>query len=409
MSAFHYVAVNAAGKEQKGVIEADTERQARQQLRDNHLIPLSLKATQQKKSQVTGFFRINLFRAPSLSAKELAFLTRQIATLLKAGMPLEEVLLAVSEQAEKARLKGLVLSVRGKVLEGHSLAAAMSEYPQAFPDWYSATVAAGERSGHLDEVLLRLADYTEQQWQMRQKVQMALIYPVMIVFVALGIVTFLLEYVVPKMVSIYGQLNQSLPTLTAILIGVSSGIKAWGIYIILVLVISIYLLRRAIKRSEDFRAKVHKFLLRLPAVGYMVRTTNTARFARTLSLLSAAGVPLLEAMAISAKLVTCIPIRDALEIAAQRVREGAAMHLALKQTTYFQPLSVHLIASGETSGQLEAMLERVSQHQESEMGRVIEVSLALFEPAMILIMGAIVLFIVLAVLLPIFNLNQLSI
>ncbi|OGT69524.1 MAG: type II secretion system protein GspF [Gammaproteobacteria bacterium RIFCSPHIGHO2_12_FULL_45_9] len=408
MPAFHYTAVNTSGQEQKGVIEADNERQARQSLRDNHLIPLGLRLAQEKKTGSKVFGRFSFLQSRSMSRKELAFITRQFATLLKAGLPIEEALTAVGEQTEKPRLKGLILSVRSKVVEGHSLAATLREFPSAFPDWYTATVAAGERSGHLDQILLRLADYTEQQWQTQQKIQMALIYPAMIVLVSIGIVGFLLEYVVPKMVAIYGQLDQTLPLLTSILLSLSSGVQAWGLYILLVIIAGVYFFRRALKKDALFRTRVHKLLLRLPGIGYFIRTTNTARFSRTLALLCATGVPLLEAMAISAKLVTCIPIRESLETAAKRVREGAAMHLALKQTTYFQPMSIHLIASGEAGGQLEPMLERVAQQQEDEMKRLIEVSLALFEPAMILIMGAIVLFIVLAVMLPIFQLNQLS-
>ena len=405
MSAFHYRAVNVNGREQKGVIEAESERHARQLLRESHLIPLIVQTAQKKNKNIVYWFQR---RAHYLTQKELAFLTRQFATLLKAGLPIEEALTAIAEQSEKSRVKGLILSVRARVMEGHALASALRDFPQAFPDWYSATVAAGERTGHLDQVLLRLAEYTEQQWKTRQKIQTALIYPVMIICVAVGIVGFLLEYVVPKMVAIYGQLDQSLPLLTSVLIAISAGIKTWGIYVVLIIAGVIYFLRRRIKKNEAFRARSHRFLLHFPAFGYLFRTTNTARFARTVSLLSASGVPLLEAMGIAAKLVTCIPIREALETAALRVREGAAMHLALKQTGYFQPLALHLISSGEVSGQFESMLERVSEQQEEEMNRLVEVSLALFEPAMILIMGAVVLFIVLAVLLPIFQLDQLG-
>ncbi|OGT45508.1 MAG: type II secretion system protein GspF [Gammaproteobacteria bacterium RIFCSPHIGHO2_12_FULL_41_20] len=408
MPAFHYIAVNPSGQEQKGVIEADNERQARQSLRDSHLLPLSLHSAQEKKSRANWWDKLSLPRLRGISRKELAFITRQFATLLKAGLPVEEALTAVGEQADKPHLKGLVFSVRSKVVEGHALAATLREFPQAFPDWYVATVAAGERSGHLDQVLLRLADYTEQQWQTQQKIRMALIYPVMIILVSIGIVGFLLEYVVPKMVAIYGQLGQSLPLLTSVLIALSSGIQTWGVYVFVLAMIVAYFFRRAMRRDKVFRTRVQQLALRLPGLGYFVRTTNTARFSRTLALLCAAGVPLLEAMAIAAKLVTCIPIREALEVAAKRVREGAAMHLALKQTTYFQPMNIHLIASGEAGGQLEPMLERVAQQQEEDMKRLIDVSLALFEPMMILIMGAIVLFIVLAVMLPIFQLNQLS-
>lgn len=406
MPAYHYVAIDPAGKEQKGVIEADSEKTARETLRAKAFIPIKIQITQSGKSALkTGRWRF-AFGQRSLSSKELALMTRQLATLLTAGLPLEESLLAVAEQNEKATMKGLILSVRSKVLEGHALATALRDHPQAFSELYCATVAAGEKSGHLDKVLLRLAEYTEQQWQMQQKLRTALVYPTMIVLVAVGIVGFLLEYVVPKMIAVYGHLNQALPTLTVILIDISHFVQIAGLYIVIALIIAIYLWRHALKKSVALRTRVHAVLLRVPLVGYAIRTANTARFARTLAILTASGVSVLEAMNISAQLITNIPIHDAVQQAVHRVREGAAIYLALKQTTYFSPMSIHMIASGESSGQLENMLERVALNQENEIIRLIDLSLALFEPAVILLMGAVVLFIVLAVLLPIFNLNE---
>lgn len=406
MPAYHFVAINNAGTEQKGVIEAETEKHARQLLRDRSLVPLKIRHVQERKGESKKNSLAALFQPKGLSSKEIALFTRQFATLLSAGLPVEESLQAVAEQTEKPRLKGLILSVRGKVMEGHALAAALREHPQAFSALFCATIAAGEKSGHLDKVLMRLADYTEQQWNMRQKLRTALIYPTMIVFVAIGIVGFLLEYVVPKMIAVYGHLGQSLPLLTQVLIAISHFVKDYGFYIILILILGIFLWRRALKKNAVLREKSHRFLLRLPLIGYSIKTANTARFARTLSILTAAGVPVLDAMNISAQLITIIPIRKAVEEAVHRVREGAAIYLALKQTSYFSPMSVHMIASGEASGQLESMLERVAMNQEDEIIRLIDVALALFEPAIILIMGAIVLFIVLAVLLPIFQLNE---
>lgn len=408
MSAYHYIAVNTAGHEQKGVIEADSEKLARQLLRDKSLIPVTLHPAEERKSSSKQNWLSIFNKSRGLSSKEISLFTRQFATLLSAGMPIEESLSAVGEQTEKPHMKGLILSVRGKVVEGHSLASALREHPKAFSALFCATIAAGEKSGHLDKVLLRLADYTEQQWNMQQKLRTALIYPVMIVLVAFGIVGFLLEYVVPKMIGVYAHLNQALPFLTQILIGISHFISSFGLYLFITIIVGIYFWRRALQRSVELREKTHRFLLRLPLIGYAIKTANTARFSRTLSILSASGVPVLEAMTISSQLITTIPIKKAVEEAVIRVREGGAIHLALKQTTYFPPMSVHMIASGEASGQLESMLERVALNQENEIIRLIDVSLALFEPAIILIMGAIVLFIVLAVLLPIFQLNQFS-
>ncbi len=406
MPAYHYVAITSNGKEKKGVIDAENEKQARQLLRDKELVPLRIQAAHTKHKMLAGN-KLSLFqRQHGLTSKELALMTRQFATLLSAGLPIEEALLAVGEQNEKAQIKGLILSVRSKVMEGHSLAAALREYPHAFSKLYCATIAAGEKSGHLDKVLLRLADYTEQQWQVQQKLKTALIYPTMIVLVAIGIVGFLLEYVVPKMVAIYGHLNQALPTLTNVLIAVSFFVKAYGLYLLIFSIIAIFCWRRALKKNVHLREKAHRLLLRLPLIGYAIKTADTARFSRTLSILSASGVPVLDAMTIAGELITNLPIKKAVKVAVHRVREGTSINVALKQTTYFSPMSIHMMASGEASGQLEAMLERVALNQEEEISRLIDVSLALFEPAIILIMGAIVLFIVLAVLLPIFELNQ---
>ncbi|SRR5579883_1610009 len=407
MPAYHYAAITSGGREQKGVLEAENEKHARQLLREKSLFPLHIRAAQDRKEVSKHRTLLHLLsRQRRVNTKELALLTRQFATLLAAGLPIEEALLAVSEQSEKPHIKGLILSVRSKVVEGHALATALREHPESFSSLYCATIAAGEKSGHLDKVLLRLADYTEQQWHMRQKLSTALIYPIMIVLVAFGIVGFLLAYVVPKMVAVYGHLNQALPTLTVILIAISNGVKNDGLYGLLIIIAAFYCWRRALKRSITLREKSHQFLLRLPLIGHAIRTADTARFARTLSILSASGVSTLEAMTISAQLMITIPIRKAVEEAVLRVREGAAIYLALKQTTYFSPMGIHMIASGESSGQLEAMLERVAQHQEDDITRLIDVALALFEPVVILLMGAIVLFIVLAVLLPIFQLNQ---
>ena len=411
MATFHYVVVALNGREQKGVLEADSEKHARQLLRDKSLLPLHITPLKEKKSNgkqsLFYFLHVGL-RKQTLSGKDLAIVTRQFATLLSSGLPIESALLAVSEQTEKSYLKGLILSVRSKIIEGHSLAHALREHPKAFSALYCATIAAGEKSGHLDKVLLRLADYMEQQWHLERKLKTALVYPTMIVLVAIGIVGFLLEYVVPKMIAVYGNLGQSLPFLTQMLIAISQFVKEDGLIVSLILIALCFVGLRALKKSITLREKFHRFLLRLPFLGRAFITADTARFSRTLSILSASGVSVLEAMTISAQLMTKIPIRKAVLEAVNHVREGAAIHLALKQTTYFSPMSIHMIASGEASGHVEEMLSRVAANQEDDISRLIEVSLALFEPLMILIMGALVLFIVLAVLLPIFSLNQLT-
>ena len=405
MSAFHYHAINAAGVKQKGIIEADSEKHARQLLREKGYTLLDLSSVDQKNKRSSNQ-SVKISRKQSMTVREIALMTRQFATLLAAGLPIEEVLAAVAEQTEKSRTKGLILSVRSKVLEGHALASALRDFPQAFSNLYCSTVAAGEKSGHLDIVLQRLADYSEQQYEMRQKIMHALIYPSIMLLVAIGIVGFLLEYVVPKMIAVYSNIGQQLPGMTQVLISISNGIKDDGLYFLLSSIAAIFLLRRQIKSNPMFREKIHALMLCIPVIGNAVKVTNTARFSRTFAILSSAGVPVLEAMTISSALITNILIRKAVDESVKRVREGASISLALKQTTFFPPMSLHLIASGESSGQLENMLERAANNQDADITRLIETSLALFEPAIILLMGAIVLFIVLAVLLPIFQLDQ---
>jgi general secretion pathway protein F len=409
MPAFHYLAIDNQGEKRKGVIEAETLKQARQLLRDQGLIPVETEATHSKATKFSASKSFGNFGSNrKITAKELSLVTRQLATLLAAGMPIEAVLTAVAEQTEKPRTKGLILSVRGKILGGHSLANSMRDFPNTFSPLFCATVAAGEKSGHLDTVLLRLADYTEQQSQMRQKIQNAMVYPSLMILVSFGIVGFLLEYVVPKMVAVYADTGQELPGITQLLISISSGIKNFGIYIVLATGVGIFFLMRTLKNNLAFREKFHRNFLRLPILGSATKVINTARFSRTFAILSSAGVSVLEAMGIAAELITNIPIRKAVTEATERIREGANIHLALRQTRYFPPMSIHLIASGEASGQLEPMLERAANNQDNDIKQLIETSLTLFEPAIILFMGAIVLFIVLAILLPIFQLDQLS-
>jgi general secretion pathway protein F len=400
MSAFQYVAMNQKGSQQKGVIEAESLKHARQLLREQGLLPIDVYFPKRMKTKAFG--------KSSLRVKDLALITRQLSTLLSAGLPIEEVLAAVAEQTEKPATKALILAVRSKVLEGHALASAFSEYPDAFNELYCATVSAGEKSGHLDIVLQRLADFTEQQYHMRQKIQHALIYPSVMICVALGIVGFLLEYVVPKMVAVYSNLGQNLPGMTQFLISFSENLKSYGLYALMIGIGSIFLYRYLMKKNAPFKKKMHYLYLKFPILGNAMRVANTARFSRTFAILSSAGVAVLEAMNISSKLISNIPIREAVLHATNRVREGANINLALKQTTFFPPMSIHLIASGEASGQLENMLERAANNQDNEITRLIETTLALFEPAIILVMGAIVLFIVLAILLPIFQLDQLT-
>ena len=404
MGAFEYVALDTSGKERKGLIEGDTAKHVRQLLRDKQLLPIEiLEAAQREQKQ-------NRSRRPfmrrGLSSLDLALLTRQLATLLRSGLPLEETLQAVAEQTEKARVQRIILGVRSKVVEGHPLADGLRDFPQAFPEIYRATVSAGEQSGKLDSVLERLADYTESRQVMGQQVSHALVYPIVLLVLSFAIVSFLLAYVVPQVVAVFESGHQELPLATRILIGASDLVRHYWVYGVIVIAGALWGFSRWVKRPEA-RLKVDRLLLRLPLAGKLIRGVNTARFSRTFSILTASAVPVLEALRISAEVVINMPMRNAVEEAALRVREGAPIGKSLAARKLFPPMMIHLIASGESSGELEKMLERAASNQEREMDGLLSTLTNLLGPMMVVFMGAVVMFIVIALLLPIFQLNDL--
>jgi len=401
MGAFEYTALDGRGRELKGVLEGDTPRQVRQQLREQGLTPLAV--LEAAESEVAASHSFGLQRG--ISATDLALITRQLATLVRSALPVEEALLAASQQCEKPRLKSMLLAVRARVMEGHTLASGLSQFPHVFPEIFRATVAAGEHSGHLDGVLERLADYAESRQQLRQKLSLAMIYPVILTGMAIAIVTGLLVYVVPQVVQVFEHTGQKLPLLTRALIGLSGFIRAEGVVLLILLAFAV-IVTRAMLKKPDMRRRWHFTLLRLPLFGRLTRGVNTARFTRTLSILAGSGVPVLEAMRIASEVIANIPMREAVEEAARRVREGASISQSLGRSGLFPPLVVHLIASGESSGELDEMLERAAGNQERELETLISTMLGVLEPMLILVMGLIVLLIVLAILLPIFDLNQ---
>ena len=406
MAAFEYLALDERGREKKGVLEADTARLARQLLRSQSLVPLEVSETSGRgEKREAGTRATPTFRG-GIKTNDLALVTRQIATLSAAGTPLEESLSAVSRQTEKQRIKSLLLSVRAKVMEGHSFASALSDYPKVFPEIYQATVSAGEQSGHLDAVLERLADYTEERQAANATVKKALIYPTMLVFASILIVGFLLAYVVPQVVQVFEGMDQELPPLTQGMLATSAFVREWGLAIAGTVFVVVVLFRRAM-RGEAFKTRVHAVLLKLPLFKRLIRGFNTAQFARTLSILAASGVPVLEALDIGSQVITNRPMRRAVKTAAAQVREGSTLSNALERTGYFPPMLLHLIASGESSGQLDSMLDKAATHQERELNSLTAVFLGLFEPVIILVMGGVVLTIVLGILLPIFEMNQL--
>lgn len=401
MGAFEYTALDAQGRERTGVLEGDASRQIRQQLREQGLTPISVEAVQQREARS----KKSIF-ARRISATDLALITRQWATLVRSGLPIDEALTTVSRQSEKPRLKSMMAAVRSRVMEGHTLAVALADFPNVFSDLFRSTVSAGEQSGHLEVVLERLADYTEARQALSQKIMLALIYPAILTVVAITVVAFLMAVVVPQVIGVFDNTGAELPWATIMLIGLSDFLQKYGI-LLLILFFSTIGLLMYLYRFENFRRKVHKVLLSMPVIRRLVKGIETARFARTCSILVASGVPVLDGMRISAQVMTNIPMREAVDEAAKRVREGSGIHRALDACGYFPPMMVNLIASGEASGNLEEMLERSATGQEREVETLISGVMGLFEPLLIVGMGGIVLFIVIAILLPIFNMNQL--
>ena len=402
MGAYEFVALDKTGKESRGLLEGDTAKHVRQTLRERDLLPVKVTEVAKKEARRQTSFSVRR----GLSASELSVITRQLATLSQSGMPLEEALLAVSQQNDQPRAKSILLGVRSKVIEGHTLADGLADFPQAFPELYRATVAAGEQSGHLDVVLERLAEYTESRQVLQQQVRNALIYPIALVVTAIAIISFMLAYVVPKVVYIFENYGQELPILTRIMIASSDFIRDYWAALIVGIVLVVVGVRRLLKQ-EGPRRKFHRMLLRLPIVSKLTRGINTARFTQTLSILSGSGVPILESLRIGSQVIVNIPMREAVEEASLRVREGAMISKSLATSKLFPPLTTHLISSGEASGKLEEMLARAASNQEREVDGLIATLLGILQPLLVIVMAGIVLLIVLAILLPIFEINTL--
>jgi general secretion pathway protein F len=397
MGAYQYSALKNSGNTSKGVIEADSPSHARQLLRQQGLIPTHVNASSKKRgsSGKTQF-----------KAKDLTLFTRQLATLLSAAIPLDEALRGVSDQSQKTHVRQLVIGVRAKVLEGYGLAQALGEYPHAFPELYRATVAAGEQTGNLDDVLNKLADYTEHQQETQQKIQQALIYPTLMLVVSITIIGFLLAFVVPKIIAVFASSGQELPTATRILIAFSEGIQSSGLYYIAGIGICIIIFKKALANPR-IKLRWHQLLLQLPGIKHLIVTTNVARYSHTFAILFAAGVSVLEAMRVGTSLITNLIMQESFAIATTRVREGMPISQALEKTTFFTPMATHLMASGEKSGKIAELMERTAVYLDREIRRLIDTALTLLEPLVILFMGAIIMFIVLATLLPIFSMEQL--
>ncbi|MFT4822411.1 MAG: general secretion pathway protein F [Halioglobus sp.] len=402
MTAYRYQALNVSGKLVKGVLEGDSERQVRIALRGQSLRPVEVGLANRQASN-SAADKMRLFQ-PRIKAGEFALVTRQLATLVSANLPLDECLQAAAEQTRKPRIKGMLLQVRSRVAEGHTLAYAMGEFPQVFSEMYRAMVNAGEHAGFLGPVLEQLADYSEQRQYTQQKLKMAMIYPIILVFVAIAVVTSLMVFVVPELVGIFAHSKAELPLLTRGLIASSDFLRDYGLWLFLGIVALVLVARRALQNSSR-KKRWHAILLATPGISGLVTAMDTARFASTLSILMASGVPLLDSLRIAGQVLTNLVLRDESQVVAERVQEGSSLHRALQHSGRFPPMMVHMVASGETSGELETMLERSATNQERELEMTLGTVMSIFEPLMVVVMGGLVLTIVLAVLLPIFDLN----
>ena len=402
MSGFEYSALDAGGREKHGVIEADTERHARMLLRERGLAPLAVEST--RAAEQSGFSE--RFSRPGLSRKGLALLTRQFATLVRAGLTIEECLNVLIEQTDSAGARRLLAEVRARVLEGQSLSRGLAAFPSAFPQIYRAMIEAGEQSGRLGDVLERLADYTESREGLRDKIVIAFIYPAILTVFGFGVVGLLLAYVVPQVTRVFANTGQALPLVTRLLIALSDYVRASGLLTVAALV-GVFVVARLLLRDEGRRTRWHGFLLRVPLAGRLIRGVNAARFADTLGILTTSGVPLLASLQSAAAVLTNLPMRAAVDEAVRRVREGAALAPSLGAAKLFPPLVIHLIASGEATGRLDTMLARAAEAQSRELENWVRGLTALIEPLLILVMGMLVLFVVVAILLPIFEMNTL--
>jgi general secretion pathway protein F len=407
MAGYEYQALDGQGRTVKGVLEGDAERHVRSLLRDKGLTPLKVEPIQPRGDGGSAAETRQPFALRRrLSSGDLALLTRQFATLVRAGLTLEECLNVLIEQSESNRIRSIVAGVRGRVLEGQSLARGMHAFPEAFPEIYRAMVDAGEQSGKLAEVLERLADYAENREALRQKVVLAFIYPALVTLVAIGVISLLLIKVVPEVTRVFTNTGQTLPMVTRILIAVSDFFRASAVFW-LAGVLGAFVAARLALRNEATRRRWHEFLLRLPVVGRIIRGVNAARFSDTLGILTASGVPLLNALQSAVAVVNNLPMRGAVEETAKQVREGGSLSRSLAKAKLFPPLVVHLIASGEATGRLDQMLTRAAEAQSRELEGWVKTFTALLEPLLILAMGLVVMFIVVAILLPIFEMNQL--
>lgn len=404
MTTFRFEAVDAQGKVTRGAVEADTVRLARSRLRDMQLTPLKVDALLDDKSssQSIGNKRLR----GSVSSYELGLLTRQFSTLLNAGLNIEQSLAAIAEQMEKPIIREILMGVRSGVVAGGSLSVSMSAYPQTFPDIYVALIHAGEESGELAKVLERLANYTESRHAMKQKLISAFIYPALVGLTAILVVGTLLIYVVPQVVGVFQQSKQVLPLLTQIMIWISDFLRYTWMYLFGLIFIGVYLFKKSL-RNDSARYRWHVTLLKIPVLGKLLRSLNTARLSSTLSILVGSGVPLMTSLKAASRIVTLMPMQAAIKEATDAVRDGGTLSRAFKESGQFPPILIHLISNAEATGQLSKMLDSAAIQQENEVNNKLVILTSVLEPLLIILMGGMVLLIVLAIMLPIIEINQL--
>ncbi len=404
MPAFRYEAVDAGGTASKGIVHADSPRAARSDLRARGLVPLVIDAITGQ-IDAAGKVRARRF-GDKLSTVELALFTRQLASLLEANLPLEQAFSALMEQAERVYMRDLIASIRAEVMGGVSLSDALAQHPRDFADIYRALVASGEQIGQLAGVLGRLADYIERRNALVQKVRLAFTYPAIVTVVAFAIVIFLLTYVVPQIVSVFANTKQQLPFLTVAMLALSGFVRHWG-WLVALLVAALFYAWHSALKDPAIKLRWHSWLLTAPLYGRFERSLNTARFASTLAITTSSGVPILRALQTSRDTLSNVAMRRQVEEASNSVREGASLARALSVHKHFPPMLIHMIRAGEFTGELPAMLERAANVQEQDLERRAMTIAGLLEPALILAMGVVVLLIVLAVLMPIIEINQL--
>lgn len=415
MAQFYYIALDASGKKKKGVIDTDNIKQARKKIKEMGLFPVELSESQDSFSEkiISSIsssdekkksFSFSLFK-PRINNASLCLITRQISTLVSSSITIEETLRAVAKQCETPSHGEILLAVREHVCEGLPLSDSMKKFPSVFDDLYTSMVAAGEKSGQLDRVLERLADYTEQKQEIKGKVIQAMVYPVILTIVAISVIGLLLSSVVPKVVEQFIHMKATLPKSTQILIFISDMVKEYGVFLVILLALLCFIFSIAYKK-ESVKTKVHAYILKMPVIGKVSRSLNTARYAQTLSILHASAVPLLEAMRVSGDTLSNVVAKNKLAEATEKVREGKSLSRSLMETELFTPMMLHMISSGEKSGELENMLARASANQTNDFKRNISIAISVFEPLLIVLMAGVVLFIVVSILQPLMQMNS---